>query len=66
MNLLYRILFIAITAFILFRTIFYGFYEINTQNNKFGGFCVIFFSIIVIIFADVMVFLRWWKGKRGF
>lgn len=58
MNFLYRFLFIVITAFILLRTIFYGFYEINTQNNKFGGFCVIIFSVLVIIFADVMIFLR--------
>ena len=58
MNLLYRVVFVVITAFILFRTIFYGFYEIKSQGNRFGGFCVIFFSIFVVAFADVMVFLR--------
>ena len=58
MNLIYHIVFIVITIFILFIVIFYGIYEINTQNNKFGGVSVIVFSILVVIFANIMVFLR--------
>lgn len=58
MNLIYHIVFIVVTFFILFKTIFYGIYEINMQNNKFGGVCVILFSILVTIFTNIMVLLR--------
>ena len=58
MNLLYHFLFIVITIYVLIKTIFYGLYEINTQENKSGGIAVIFFSILVIIFANIIVLLR--------
>ena len=43
---------------VLLKTIFYGFYEIKTQNNKVGGVSVILFSVLVIVFANVIVLLR--------
>ncbi len=58
MNLLFHFIFVIVTIFILIKTIFYGLFEINTQNNKSGGIAVICFSIIVIIFTNIMVFLR--------
>lgn len=58
MNSLYHIVFIIITIFILLKTIFYGLYEIKTQNNKSGGIAIICFSILVIVFTNVIVFLR--------
>lgn len=58
MHFLYHIVFIVITVFILFRTISYGLFEIKSQNNKSGGICVICFSVLVVIFANIMVFLR--------
>lgn len=58
MNLLYHFLFIVITIYVLIKTIFYGLYEINTQENKSGGIAVICFSILVIIFANIIVLLR--------
>ncbi len=58
MNLICHFIFIIITIFILLKTFFYGIYEIKTQKNKTGGVCVILFSILVIIFANVIVFLR--------
>lgn len=58
MNFLYHFLFIFITIYVLIKNIFYGLYEINTQENKFGGIAVISFSIIVIVFANIIVFLR--------
>lgn len=58
MNFLYHSIFIIVTIFILLKTIFYGIYEINTENNKSGGIAVICFSILVIIFANIIVFFR--------
>lgn len=58
MNLLYHIIFVIITLFILIKTIFYGLYEINTQNNKNGGISVILFSVIAIVFTNIISFLR--------
>lgn len=58
MNLLYHFLFIVVTIYVLIKTIFYGLYEINTQENKSGGIAVIFFSILVIVFANIIVLLR--------
>lgn len=58
MNFLYHFIFIIVTIFILFKTIFYGIYEINTQNNKSGGIAVICFSILVVAFSNVIIFFR--------
>lgn len=58
MNFLYHSIFIIVTIFILLKTIFYGIYEINTENNKSGGIAVICFSILVVVFANIIVFIR--------
>ncbi len=58
MNFLYHFIFIAVTIFILIKTIFYGIYEINTENNKSGGIAVICFSILGVVFANIIVFFR--------
>ena len=58
MNFIYHFTFIIFTFFVLLKTIFYGFYEIKTQNNKVGGVSVILFSVLVIVFANVIVLLR--------
>lgn len=58
MNFLYHFIFIIVTIFILIETIFYGLHEFNTQNNKYGGIAIICFSILVVAFANIVVFLR--------
>ena len=58
MNLLYYIVFLVVTIFILVKTIFYGVYEIKTEKNKSGGIAVICFSVLVVVFANVVVFIR--------
>lgn len=58
MNFLFYIVFIITTVFILVKTIFYGLYEINTENNKSGGIAVICFSILVVVFTNVTVLRR--------
>ena len=56
MNFIYHFTFIIV--FVLMKTISYGLYEIKTQNNKSGGIAVICFSIIVVIFANIISLLR--------
>ena len=58
MNFVYHFTFIVATVFILIKTISYGLYEIKTQNNKSGGIAVICFSIIVVVFANIISLLR--------
>lgn len=58
MNFVYHFIFIVVTIFILIKTISYGLYEIKTQDNKSGGIAVICFSIIVVVFANIISFLR--------
>ncbi len=58
MNFIYHFTFIIVTVFVLMKTISYGLYEIKTQNNKSGGIAVICFSIIVVIFANIISLLR--------
>lgn len=58
MNFLFHFIFIAVTIFILIKTIFYGLYEINTENNRSGGIAVICFSVLVVVFSNVITFIR--------
>ena len=53
----YHILFFIVSAYILLKTIGYGLYEINTAENRAGGIVVIVFSILVVIFSNIMVWL---------
>ena len=56
MNLIYHFTFIVVSIFILIKTIFYGIYEINSENNKSGGIAVICFSVLVVIFLTLLFF----------
>lgn len=58
MNFLYHFVFISATIFILIKTISYGLYEIKTENNKSGGIAVICFSVLVVVFTNIIVFFR--------
>lgn len=57
-TIIYHVLFLLISVFICLKTIGYALYEINTLNNKLGGISIIAFSILVVIFANVMVWLN--------
>lgn len=58
MNLIYHFTFIVVSIFILIKTIFYGIYEIKSENNKSGGIAIICFSVLVVIFSNIIVFFR--------
>ena len=57
-SIIYFIVFLIFTLYILLKTIGYAIYEIKEQNNKIGGIVIISFSILVVIFINVMMFLR--------
>ena len=57
-SIIYFIVFLIITLYILLKTIGYAIYEIKEQNNKTGGIVIISFSILVVIFVNIMMFIR--------
>lgn len=58
LSLVYHVLFFILSAYILLKSIGYALYEINTIQNKTGGIVVIAFSVIVVIFSNVMVWMH--------
>ena len=57
-SLFYHIVFLLISLYVSLKAIGYGFYEINTLNNKTGGTVVISFSVFVLVFSNVMVWMN--------
>lgn len=57
-NFVYHVLFLLISLFVLLKSIGYALYEINTIKNKSGGIVVIAFSVLVVIFSNVMIWIH--------
>lgn len=57
-SIIYFIIFLIITLYILLKTIGYAIYEIKEQNNKIGGIVIISFSTLVVIFVNIMMLIR--------
>lgn len=57
-RILYFIVFLIVTLYIILKTIGYAIYEIKEQNNKIGGIIIIFFSTLVVVFVNVMMLIR--------
>lgn len=55
---LYYSVFALITIYILLKTIGYAVYEIKENKNKVGGIIVISFSILVVIFSNIMMWIK--------
>ena len=51
----YQITFFLLSIYILVKCISYGFYEINSEKNKFGGYLVIVVNLFIVIFANIIV-----------
>ena len=54
-TLFYHTIYFIFTIYILIKSIIYGLYEINDQNNKIGGILTISFTIFSIIFSNIIV-----------
>ncbi len=57
-NLIYNLLFIITSIFILLKTIGYGIYEIKEMKNKYGGITIISISILITIFFNLVIFFK--------
>ena len=57
-NFIYDIIFLLFTIYIMLQTIGYGIYEIKEKGNKPGGIVVISFSILVVIFSKIMMYIN--------
>lgn len=57
-NILYDIIFLLVSLYVLLKAIGYAVYEIKELNNKVGGSTIIVFSIIVVIFANIMMIIN--------
>lgn len=58
LNYFFNFLFFIFSIFVLLKSVFYALYEIKSQDNKSGGIAVIVFSVIVIVLANGVVFLK--------
>lgn len=58
LNFMYHSLFFLFTIYVLIESISYGIFEIKKEENKFGGLCVITFSIFCVILGNFIV----WKN----
>lgn len=57
-SVIYQILFLFITLYILLRVIGYAIYEIQTLKNKTGGITVIVISTLIVILANITVMYK--------
>jgi len=58
-SIVYNIIFLILTLYILLKTIGYAIYEMKECDNKVGGIVVISFSTAVVIFSNIMLLIRW-------
>ena len=53
--LFYHITFLLLSIYVLVKSISYGVYEINSEENKFGGHLVIWITVFIVIFDNIVV-----------
>ncbi len=54
----YDLIFFLTSLYVLFKVIGFAIYEIKEMNNKVSGIAIISFSILVVIFANVMIIIN--------
>lgn len=54
----YDLIFFLTSLYVLFKVIGFAIYEIKEMNNKVSGFVIISFSILVVIFANIMIIIN--------
>lgn len=57
-SIIYDLIFLIVTIFVLLKVTGYAIYEIKELNNKSGGIIIISFSALVVIFANVMMWIK--------
>ena len=54
----YDLIFFFTSLYILLKVIGFAIYEIKEINNKVSGIVIISFSILVVIFANIMIIIN--------
>lgn len=57
-NIFHNTIFLLFTLFIGVKSIAYSIYEIKKESNKSGGITLITFSILTLIFVNIVIFSR--------
>ena len=55
LTLFYHITFLLLSIYVLVKSISYGVYEITSEKNKFGGHLVIWVTVFIVIFDNIVV-----------
>lgn len=58
MKMIYNIIFTIISIYILVKAVAYGMYEKREKNNTFGSVSVFAFSLIAVIFSNIMIWMH--------
>ena len=61
LSFFYHVVFLIFTIYVLIRSVAYGLYETNEQENKFGGRLVIFFTIFIF---TIFIFILFQNNLR--
>ena len=54
----YDLIFFFTSLYILLKVIGFAIYEIKEMNNKISGIVIISYSILVVIFANIMIIIN--------
>ena len=57
-SIIYNLIFLLLSLYILLKTIGYAIYEIKELNNKVGGITIIAFSFIVVLFSNIIMLVN--------
>lgn len=55
LTLFYHITFLLLSVYVLIKSISYGIYEMKEEKNKFGGNLVIWTTVFIVIFDNIVV-----------
>lgn len=58
LNIVYYVLFLLFSIYILIESIIYSIYEIKNEKNIFGGVSVVAFSVFCVIFGNIAVWMH--------
>ena len=55
---LYHYVVLLTSVYLFLKVLFYSIYEIKEENNKYGGIATICFTFFVILFTNIIIFIR--------
>lgn len=58
LNIVYHVLFLLFSIYVLIDSIVYSINEIKNEKNIFGGVSVVAFSVFCLIFGNIVVWMH--------